>query len=326
MSNPKDGCRGIEALLPERALARALGGDAVGSNRVLAPGPGHSPRDRSLSVLIDPNAPNGFLVTSFSGDDWRDCRDHVLGLLGKSVSHTSPSDRRNINAPGNRPGHATVPKAAATHALAARLWGVALPFVDSPAATYLAMRIPLLAKIDFDRSALRFHPACPFRLQDAGLIRLPAMLAAMVDIATNEFCGIHRTALKLDGTGKSAHPGLGNPKRMLGLAAGACVKLSPDEVVTTGLHLAEGIETALACMAMGFAPVWAALSAGAIERFPVLGGVEALTVFADNDANGAGLASARACAGRWSQAGNEVRVAWPPAVGRDWADDVETGL
>ena len=31
----------------------------------------------------------------------------------------------------------------------------------------------------------------------------------------------------------------------------------------------------------GWAPVWAASSAGAISKFPVLSGVECLTIFAD---------------------------------------------
>jgi len=32
-----------------RAAARALGGDVVGRDQILCPGPGHSPRDRSLA-------------------------------------------------------------------------------------------------------------------------------------------------------------------------------------------------------------------------------------------------------------------------------------
>ena len=64
-----------------RSLARALGGEITGAS-VLAPGPGHSRRDRSLSVTPSALAPDGFLVHSHAGDDWRACRDHVKGLLG----------------------------------------------------------------------------------------------------------------------------------------------------------------------------------------------------------------------------------------------------
>ena len=63
------------------ALARALGGDAYG-DQVLAPGPGHSAKDRSLSIRLDPNAPDGFLVHYFAGDDPIACKDHVRRQLG----------------------------------------------------------------------------------------------------------------------------------------------------------------------------------------------------------------------------------------------------
>ena len=38
--------------------------------------------DRSLSVKIDPNAPDGFVVHSFAADDPLECRDHVRTKLG----------------------------------------------------------------------------------------------------------------------------------------------------------------------------------------------------------------------------------------------------
>src|SRR5262249_54066860 len=51
--------------------------------QVLAPGPGHSAQDRSLSVKLDDAAPDGFVVHSFAGDDPIACRDHVRRKLGK---------------------------------------------------------------------------------------------------------------------------------------------------------------------------------------------------------------------------------------------------
>ena len=37
-------------MIEVRAAARLLGGDVIGRDAVAAPGPGHSPRDRSLTV------------------------------------------------------------------------------------------------------------------------------------------------------------------------------------------------------------------------------------------------------------------------------------
>jgi AAA domain len=58
----------------------------------MAPGPGHSPHDRSLSVTLDANAPDGFLVHSFAGDDPIACKDHVRAKLG--LPAFQPQDRR----------------------------------------------------------------------------------------------------------------------------------------------------------------------------------------------------------------------------------------
>ena len=44
-----------------RAAARALGGDVIGRDAVAAPGPGHSARDRSLTVRFAVDAPGGFV-------------------------------------------------------------------------------------------------------------------------------------------------------------------------------------------------------------------------------------------------------------------------
>ena len=63
------------------SLAAALGGEVSGG-QVLAPGPQHSPQDRSLSIKPDAAAPDGFIVHSFSGDDAIACKDYVRKKLG----------------------------------------------------------------------------------------------------------------------------------------------------------------------------------------------------------------------------------------------------
>jgi hypothetical protein len=80
----------------------------------------------------------------------------------------------------------------------------------------------------------------------------------------------------------------------------------PDESVTMGLILAEGLETALSARAIGFRPVWAAGSAGAIETFPVLDGVESLTLLTEHDDNGANAKAVEACTRRWQAAGRWI--------------------
>ena len=70
------------ACLPSIAkIAELLGGEVRGA-QVCAPGPAHSAGDRSLSVLLDANAPDGFVIHSFAGDDALLCRDYVRNKLG----------------------------------------------------------------------------------------------------------------------------------------------------------------------------------------------------------------------------------------------------
>jgi hypothetical protein len=62
-------------------VAKALNGEISGDS-VLAPGPGHSAKDRSLSIKFDNGAPGGFVVHSFAGDDAIACKDYVREKLG----------------------------------------------------------------------------------------------------------------------------------------------------------------------------------------------------------------------------------------------------
>src|ERR1700737_3515951 len=61
--------------------ARALGGQVSPGSGVICPGPRHSARDRSLSVTPSIAAPDGFVVYSHSGNDFREGRDYVKSRL-----------------------------------------------------------------------------------------------------------------------------------------------------------------------------------------------------------------------------------------------------
>lgn len=221
-----------------------------------------------------------------------------LGIAGAGIGGPAPLPKRPppIVHEAQRPD--TVPRAQA-------LWREAMPAQGSLVETYLAgrgLRLP-------EGAPIRFHPACP-----RGSERWPAMLALMAEPLTGRPCGVHRTFLARDGRGKAPGP---LPGRMA-LGRAGIIRLTPDEEVTAGLGIAEGIETALSVMqGFGWRPVWAATSAGGIRAFPMLPGVDALTVFADAD--GAGMDAAIACRIRWHETGREARIIAPPA-GADFND------
>src|SRR4051794_18039776 len=77
---PNPGATAMMHISPQQ-LAAALGGEVSG-NEVLAPGPNHSPKDRSLSIKFDAEAPDGMLVHSFAGDDPLVCKDYIRDRAG----------------------------------------------------------------------------------------------------------------------------------------------------------------------------------------------------------------------------------------------------
>ena len=100
------------------------------------------------------------------------------------------------------------------------------------------------------------------------------------------------------------HRKIGKAKSLGG--AGGIIRLSPDEDVLQGLTLAEGLETGLAALFIGLRPVWSTGSNTNMAKFPLLAGVESLTILADHDAAGAGERAAREVEARWRAAGTEV--------------------
>ncbi len=173
--------------------------------------------------------------------------------------------------------------------------------------TYLRHRGCLLPPRD---SHLRFLPA-----DDR---HPPGLCAAVSDIRTGRPISLHFTRLAVDGRGKA---GTDHDKMLLGghRKRGGCIRLWPDEAATSGLALAEGIETALAAAHI-HAPIWATVDAGNLANFPVLPGIETIVIYADHDK--AGLRAATECASRWRDAGLEVRIRTPRTAGHDAADVV----
>src|SRR3712207_7002433 len=95
---------------------------------------------------------------------------------------------------------------------------------------------------------------------------------------------LHRTWLHPDGSGKAKleRPRLlksGYPKK------GGVVRLWPDDEVSYGLLVGEGIETVLTA-AHGFVPAWSCLDAGNLSTLPILEGIDCITIVADHDPDG----------------------------------------
>ncbi len=284
-----------------RAWAHALGGVVVGKS-ISCPGPGHGKHDRSLSVTPCASAPDGFIVNSFAGDDFRECRDHVRLLLGMSAFAPQYADTARCTA--SREAVEPIEPPSPNIDRARNIWRASVGIKRTIAEVYLARRALVLDGDDWHR-VLRFNPSCPF-----GAERAPAMIALMRDIVSDEPRCIQRTRLTPDGHKID--------RQMLGAAKGAAIKIDSSTKVSCVLSIGEGLETCLSGRAQGYTPAWAVGSAGAIATFPVIAGITRLRIFAENDE-----ANERArleCATRWAEAGHDVAYAIRPSVGKDLND------
>jgi putative DNA primase/helicase len=273
-----------------RSMAAALGGEVMKGKcglYVLCPGPGHSAKDRSLSVAPSATDPDGFVCFSHANDAWQDCRDHIRARIGGRPSEYRETAKRQAKRQEALTDNST---------RARRLWGEAVEPRGTLAEIYLNSRGLDLPDNGAGR-VVRFHGACPWRVENT-VERRPAMLTAFRTIEGDRLVAVHRTALtdrgeKID-------------RRMLGPVAGAAIKIDADENVEQGLTVGEGFETCLAARALGFRPVWALGSAGAIAAFPVLSGIDCLTILGEPDT--ANAHAIEQCGYRWTDAGAEVRV------------------
>ncbi len=291
-----------------RSYANLLDGDVVGQ-QILFPPPGHSRQDRSASLRFDPQAPAGFVVHSFAGDDPLPIRDYIkerLGLTSEGRSQfAAPSPDRQLGR-----------MEAERCAYALTIWRKAGDPGGTPAQVYLRHR-GLHLPDEAAGEAIRYHPECPF-----GGRRTPAMVCLVRDVVTNEPKAIHRTALTHDGHKAQID---GKERLALGPTAGGAIKLAPDETVTLCLGIGEGIESALSLRNLpefGPSPVWSLVSASQMETFPTLPSIESLWMAVDHDKPG--MRAARSIAQRWQSSGAEAFLITPSAPRAD-LNDLLTG-
>lgn len=195
-----------------------------------------------------------------------------------------------------------------------KLYSEASPLAGTIGADYLLARRCVVPPADGD---LRFHPA---RKHPLGDYIGPALLALVTDAVTGEPISLHTTFICADGTKPADLPG---PARLLlggHRKAGGVIRLWPDESVTTGLCVGEGVESVLS-LAHVYRPAWSCIDAGNLRMLPVLPGIEVLVIAQDNDP--AGRAAAADCATRWAAAGCTAALVSAAHDGADLNDELK---
>lgn len=209
---------------------------------------------------------------------------------------------------------------------ARRFLGRTLPVAGTQAEFYLREGRGISGPLP---ACLRYHPSAftTAAIKSAlGVEQLPALACPMRGARSGEVVAAHITYLHPEEPRriKTATDGA-DGRRYMGRPSGngnsgpGVIMITPFAEVTAGLGITEGLENGLVALNhYGFAPVWVTGDAGRLASFPPLPGIEALTVFADNDAPGRKAAFAVQSA--WHQTGLDCNILTPGADGADLAD------
>lgn len=263
-----------------------------GEQRLACPNCDRGSKDTALSLKIDA-----------AGATWFCHRCSLAGsVTGERISTYQPS------APIARKREPE----AGFHNFAKSIWQSTLPITpECVAGIYLLTRNCRLPPYDSD---LRWIPSLK-HYSTGGTY--PALVGLVTNAITCEPLGLHRTWLRADGSGKAdVEP---NRKQLCKPLTDGVIRIWANDAVEYGLGVGEGIESTLS-LAHDFVPVWCCMNANHLKNFPILAGVESLTISVDHDR--AGIDAARACKSRWKTAGRRVHTILSKTPGHD-LNDVE---
>lgn len=281
-----------------RGIVRALGGDVYqNGRRANVPAPGHTPDDRSVSLMLSAGR---VIIHSFGGATWGEVRDdlHRRGLIDRA-GRPSGGGPDAIAPRLDHPGRL---------ATARGLWSEAVPLgCGSLVLRHLAsrrVRPPMWC------ADLAEHPRAPFSVYGPCSRAGRAMMAA-IRTPGGELTAVELTYLTPGGRTDTR---LRIPRKTVGrVPAGAAVRL---HAATHQMLVAEGVVTTLSASAWFKLPGWALLSAGNLARWDPPPGVTHVLIAGDRGE--AGEASAARLYRRLAKNGIVATIALPPAPWGDW--------
>lgn len=256
-------------------IVSEIGGDVShGGTRATCPAPGHSPTDRSMSLLLKNDGQ--VLVNSFSPrTDWQECRRFLeqRGLL-QSRSRANPhTGSTSVQPPPASPDPI---KLARVHSL----WENATPPLKTLAETYLNNRG--LKGTHEASTALRYADKCDHRPYGTKYppFRFSPALLAEISGPTGKRVGLHITYLDP----KTGYRREGDPSRkIIGKMMGGAIRL---QEATDTLLVAEGTETALSAGRRFETPAWSLISAANMSQWAPPSGIRKLLIAGDSGAAG----------------------------------------
>ncbi len=287
------------------AIVQAVGGDLYqGGARANIPAPGHSRRDRSISLLLSQGR---VVVHGFGGADWR----AALRML---------RERGLIDADGRFVNDGGAPVAAPDRSCRVRtardLWEGAGPITQAS----LSLRYLKGRKVLSDPGGindLRHHACAPISVYRKQSTTRPALVAG-VRAPDGSLTAVELTYL--DPNGRRA-VGLRLSRKTVGLVpAGAAVRLAS---AASEMLVAEGVITTLSAIERFNLPGWALMSAGNLAAWTPPDGVRQVLIAADRGTVGQG--AAERLRRRLSAVGLSARIRLPDLPFGDWNEAAADG-
>ena len=292
-----------------KAIVDKLGGDLYqGGRRANIPAPGHSRKDRSISLMLTDDR---VVVHAFNGADWRAVLDDLRrqGLI----------DARN--APQSISGAASV-AVAVIHtpdrdriAVANRIWEGGRAVQRTLSERYTRLRNierPLPGQ-----EILRHHPDAPISAYGVSSRGKPAIMAAICD-AEGVFSAIELTYL--DPNGRRAI-GLRLSRKTVGpVPPGCAIRIDPPG---PEMLVGEGFLTTLSASECFQLPGWALMSTRNLRSWSAPDGVRSVLIAADRGKEGE--ASAEVLAMRLRRQGVRPSIWLPPEPHGDWNEAASPG-
>ncbi|HEX8570493.1 MAG TPA: toprim domain-containing protein [Caulobacteraceae bacterium] len=283
-----------------RSIVAALGGDLYDrGRRANVPAPGHSPADRSVSLLLSRGR---VVVHSFGGADWRAVVDD---LRARGLVDADGAPRSAARVPGVPADLSVGDRLTA----ARRLWDSAGPAWEAT----LTARNLRLRGVERDvptPGVLRHAAAAPLSVYRSGERTMPALVIA-ISGPDGEFSGIEVTYLAPSGR---RAVGLRLPRKTVGtVPPSSAIRIDP---AAPEMLVAEGFFTTLSATERFGLPGWALMSTRNLRSWSPPQGVRRVLVAADRGRDGE--RSAALLAARLRAAGLRVSVRSPPPPYGDW--------
>lgn len=283
-------------------IVRALGGELYsGGCRASVPAPGHSPADRSVSLLVSDGR---VIIHSFGEASWQAVRDDLLsrGLIDDQGAPTNAGGLANdVRAPP--------PTQTERVARARALWEEASP-VRSATPAWRYVRRRAISVSPCGRPSLRSHPQVPVSAYRGCTMTRPALLAVIHD-RSGELTGVEITYLT---NGGSRASDMRLSRKTIGaIPAGSAVRLNP---AAPSMVVGEGVFTTLSAIEHFGMPGWALLSTSNLRQWSPPEDVRMVVIAADRGV--AGEAAAAALRHRLTARGVVATLNLPPEPFGDW--------